>query len=326
MESQNARYRLVTRSDFDGLVCAALLRELQMLDDIMFVHPKDVQDGLVAVSDRDILANLPYLPNCHLCFDHHASEAIRNGNVAQPNYVLDPAAESAARVIYRYFGGAARFPRIRPDMMDAVDKCDSGQFSREDILAPQRWDMLNFVMDPRTGLGRFRDFRISNLQLMLALVDYCRQHSVEEILALPDVRERIEIYNAHRPGFCDQIARCSGLVGHVAVIDLRNEDIIYCGNRFLTYALLPECNISVHLLRSRQANTTVLAVGKSILNRTNPVNVGALMLTHGGGGHEAAGTCQIPAAAADDLVPEIVRALNLSSQDVASDCVSQATA
>ena len=243
-------YRLITRSDFDGLVSAALLRELQMLDDIMFVHPKDMQDGLIEVTSRDIITNLPYVASCHLCFDHHHSEAIRNGNIVRQNYILDPDADSAARVVYNYFGGAARFRNISNDMMEAVDKCDSARFSREDILAPKRWDLLNFVMDPRTGLGRFRDFRISNYHLMMALVDYCRSHSIDEILNLQDVRERVELYNLQRQDYCEQVAHCSGVYGNVAVIDLRQEDVIYCGNRFLAYALLPECNLSVHLLRS----------------------------------------------------------------------------
>ena len=303
-------YRLITRSDFDGLVSAALLRELQMLDDIMFVHPKDMQDGLIEVTSRDIITNLPYVASCHLCFDHHHSEAIRNGNIVRQNYILDPDADSAARVVYNYFGGAARFRNISNDMMEAVDKCDSARFSREDILAPKRWDLLNFVMDPRTGLGRFRDFRISNYHLMMALVDYCRSHSIDEILNLQDVRERVELYNLQRQDYCEQVAHCSGVYGNVAVIDLRQENVIYCGNRFLAYALLPECNVSIHLLRSRQPGMTVLAVGKSILNRTNPVDVGELMLKHGGGGHSAAGTCQIASDEADAQLPEIVQALN----------------
>ena len=186
------------------------------------------------------------------------------------------------------------------------------RFSREEILLPKRWDLLNFVMDPRTGLGRFRDFRISNYQLMMSLIDYCRSHTIEQILNLPDVRERVDLYNLQRQDYCEQIARCSGLYGNVAVIDLRDEDLIFCGNRFLVYALFPECNLSVHLLRGKQPGTTVIAVGKSILNRTNPVDVGKLMLKHGGGGHAAAGTCQIPSAQADALVPEIVEALNQS--------------
>lgn len=312
MGSEGFRYRLITRSDFDGLVCAALLRELQMLDDILFVHPKDMQDGLIEVTNRDIITNLPYVADCHLCFDHHCSEAVRNGNVVKQNYILDPDADSAARVVYNYFGGSERFRNISNEMMEAVDKADSARFTREEILAPRDWTMLNFIMDPRTGLGRFRDFRISNYQLMMALVDYCRNNTIKDILALPDIRERVELYNSQREDFLDQIARCSGVSGNVVVLDYRTEEVIYSGNRFLVYALFPECNVSVHLLRSRVPETTVLAIGKSILNRSNPVDVGSLCLQHGGGGHAAAGTCQIPASEADSLLPEIVRNLDQS--------------
>jgi nanoRNase/pAp phosphatase (c-di-AMP/oligoRNAs hydrolase) len=316
MNTQTFKYRLITRSDFDGLVCAALLRELQMLDDVLFVHPKDMQDGLVDCSCRDIITNLPYVPSCHLCFDHHVSEVIRNGQTLRQNYILDPDADSTARVVFGYFGGASRFAGISTEIMEAVDKCDAARFSREEILSPSRWDLLNFIMDPRTGLGRFQTFRISNYQLMMALIDYCRSHTIEEILALPDVRERIDLYLEHREKFLAQIARCSGMYGKVAVIDLRNEDTIWCGNRFLAYAIYPECNISVHLLRSRQPGVTVLAIGKSILNRTNPVDVGRLALTHGGGGHASAGSCQIPEADADRLLPSVIHALD-KTNDVA---------
>ncbi len=314
MATEAFRYRLVTRSDFDGLVCAALLRELQMLDDITFVHPKDMQDGLIEITSRDIITNLPYVPDCHLCFDHHGSEALRNGSIVRQNYIMDPDAESAARVVYSYFGGSERFTNISTEMMDAVDKADSARFSREEILAPRDWVMLNYIMDPRTGLGRFRDFRISNYELMMALVDYCRTHSIKEILSLRDMRERVDLYNSQREAFLEQIARCSGVFGNVVVLDYRKEDVIYSGNRFLVYALFPECNISIHLLRSRQPGTTVLAMGKSILNRTNPVDVGAICLQHGGGGHAAAGTCQIPASEADALVPSIVQSLDESME------------
>lgn len=319
--TETFKYRLITRSDFDGLVCAALLRELQMLEDILFVHPKDMQDGLIEVTSRDIITNLPYLPNCHLCFDHHCSEAIRNGSVVRQNYILDPDADSAARVVYNYFGGSDRFSTISREMMEAVDKADSARFDREEILAPKDWVMLNFIMDPRTGLGRFRDFRISNYQLMLALIDYCRTHSIKEILALPDVRERVDLYNSQREDFLEQIARCSGVFGNVVVLDYREEDTIFSGNRFLVYALFPECNVSIHLLKSRQPETTVLAMGKSILNRTNPVDIGKLCLQNGGGGHAAAGTCQIPAVEADELVPSIVKALDQSIENMASNAV-----
>ncbi len=306
--------RLVTRSDFDGLVCAMLLREMNMLDDILFVHPKDVQDGKVDIMDRDILTNLPYDPRCHLCFDHHASEGMRAGDNVRTNHILDVQAESAARVVYNYFGGAERFTEIDPEIMDAVDRADAARFDRMDILAPQRWALLSFIMDPRTGLGRFRKFRISNYQLMMDLIDHCRHLSIDEVLQLPDVQERVEVYNAQRELFCDQIGRCSGIFDNVVVLDLRDEETIYAGNRFVIYALYPECNVSIHVMRGRYNETTILAMGKSILNRTNPVNIGELALQHGGGGHTAAGTCQVPTEQADEILADIVQHLNQCEQ------------
>lgn len=314
MVADTFRYRLITRSDFDGLVCAALLREMGMLEDVMFVHPKDMQDGLIEVTSRDIITNLPYVSDCHLCFDHHCSEATRNGALTRQNYILDPDADSAARVVYNYFGGAERFPGISHEMMEAVDTADAARFSRDEILAPRDWVMLNFIMDPRTGLGRFRDFRISNYQLMMALIDYCRTNSIQQILALPDVKERVDLYNSQREAFLEQIARCSSLHGNAVVLDYREEEVIYSGNRFLVYALFPECNVSIHLLRSRVPETTVMAMGKSILNRSNPVDIGDLCLQHGGGGHAAAGTCQIPSSATDELVPAVVHALDQKTE------------
>ena len=316
MGTEPFRYRLITRSDFDGLVCASLLREMQMLDDILFVHPKDMQDGLIEVTNRDIITNLPYVSSCHLCFDHHCSEAVRNGNVVEQNYILDPDADSAARVVFNYFGGWERFPKINTEIMEAVDKADSARFTRDEILAPKDWTLLNFVMDPRTGLGRFRNFRISNYQLMMALVDYCRHNTIQDILALPDVRERVDLYNSQREEFLDQIARCSGVYGNVVILDYREEETIYSGNRFLVYALFPECNVSIHLLKSRVPETTVLAMGKSILNRTNPADIGSLCLEQGGGGHAAAGTCQVPASEVDVLLPKIVKSLDQSIEPI----------
>jgi len=179
-----SQFRLVTRSDFDGLVCGVLLKELDLIDEIAFVHPKDMQDGKIPISARDITTNLPYVPSCHLAFDHHSSELTRNGERHPANYVIDPEAQSAARVVYRHFGGAQRFPRVREDLLAAVDKADAAQFSREEIFDPQGWPLLSFLMDSRTGLGRFRQFRISNYDLMMQLIEECRSHGVEEILAL----------------------------------------------------------------------------------------------------------------------------------------------
>jgi nanoRNase/pAp phosphatase (c-di-AMP/oligoRNAs hydrolase) len=231
---------------------------------------------------------------------------VRRANQSFPaNHVLMADADSAARVLYNWFGGVKAFPQIRADMLDAVDKADSAKFSREDILNPASWDLLSFVMDPRTGLGRFRDFRISNYDLMMALVDHCRTHSIEQTLELPDVRERVELYRAHQELFIDQIRRCTKAYGNLAVLDLRDEEVIYVGNRFMIYALFPEANISMHVLWGVRKQNTVLAMGKSILNRTCRTNIGELALTYGGGGHAAAGTCQVANDAAERVIAEI---------------------
>ncbi|XLZ72415.1 exopolyphosphatase [Massilia sp. SR12] len=303
------KFRLVTRSDFDGLVCAVLLKHLDLIDEILFVHPKDMQDGKIAISSRDITTNLPYVAGAHLAFDHHLSETIRNTGERQ-NHIIDPNAPSAARVVYDYYGGGNKFPSSWNDMMLAVDKGDSAQFNRDEVLNPQGWDLLNFLMDARTGLGRFRDFRISNYNLMMDLIDYCRAHSIEEIMALPDVKERKDLYFEHAEKCKDQIKRCATVHKNLVVLDLRNEETIYAGNRFVIYALYPEQNISIHVLWGLKNQNTVFATGKSILNRTSKTNIGALMLEYGGGGHENAGTCQVENEMAEDVLGALVARIN----------------
>ena len=303
------RYRLVTRSDFDGLVCAVLLRQLELVDEIVFVHPKDVQDGQVEIGPRDITTNLPYVPGAKLVFDHHHSETLRNASIAA-NHVIDPDAPSAARVVYEYYGGAERFPGVSPELMRAVDQADSAQYTREEVLHPTGWVLLNFLMDSRTGLGRFRDFRISNYQLMMRLIDACQHLSVEEILELPDVRERVDLYHQQAEAFTEQLRRCTTPRGTVAVVDLRPEEVIHAGNRFVVYALFPQCLVSAHVLWGRQRQNTVIAVGKSILDRSSRADIGALMLSYGGGGHVNAGTCQIENERAADVLGELVAKIN----------------
>jgi nanoRNase/pAp phosphatase (c-di-AMP/oligoRNAs hydrolase) len=280
-----------------------------MIDEITFVHPKDVQDGAVEVTKRDILTNLPYAPGAHMVFDHHHSETLRTGGTAT-NHVIDPAAPSAARVIYDYFGGSDRFPAISSEIMQAVDRADSAAYDIDEVLEPVGWTLLNFLMDSRTGLGRFRDFRISNYQLMMQLIDACLEHQdVEEILALPDVAERADLYRAQSQLFVDQLRRVSRTDGDVVVVDLRDEEVIYAGNRFMVYALFPQARVSVHVLWGRQKLNTVLAVGKSILDRTSPTDVGSVMLRYGGGGHIAAGTCQVPHEESERVIGEVVDAV-----------------
>jgi nanoRNase/pAp phosphatase (c-di-AMP/oligoRNAs hydrolase) len=302
------RYRLVTRSDFDGLVCAALLKHLGILDDILFVHPKDVQDGKVAMGPTDVTTNLPYSADVAISFDHHSSEVLRVDG-PRSNHVIVPGAESAARVVYEYYGGAEAFEGIE-ELMEAVDKGDAAQFSLEEILRPSGWVLLNFLMDPRTGLGRFRDFRISNYQLMMQLIDVCTAMSIEEILETPDVQERVELYFEHTGAAVEQIRRCATVHGNLVVLDLREEDLIHPTNRFTLYALFPECNISIHALWGLRKQNTVFATGKSILDRGSRTNVGELMLSYGGGGHEAAGTCQIENDDAPRVLAELVSKIN----------------
>lgn len=308
----NKKYRLITRSDMDGLVCGIILKELDMIDDVMFAHPKDMQDGKIEVSQRDISTNLPYAKGIYLCFDHHASETERTGGKAS-NHVIDDTAPSAARVLYNYFGGASnpKLSRIGEDMMVAVDKADSAAFTREDILDPQGWELLSFIMDARTGLGRFRDFNISNYELMMKLIDYCREcHSIEEILEIPDVKERVELYQSHAMKSRQQIERCATVHRKLVVLDLRNEEHIWAANRFVIYALFPSCNISIHVLWGKNQQNTVFATGKSILNRTSKTHVGNLMLKYNGGGHEAAGTCQIDNDNAEKVLQELITQIN----------------
>lgn len=301
------QFRLVTRSDFDGLVCAALLKELDMIDDILFVHPKDMQDGKVEISNRDITTNLPYVPGVYLAFDHHFSETLRNEK--HDNHIIHPDAPSAARVVFDHYGGDKTFKTISNDLMEAVDKGDSAQFSAEEILHPQGWVLLNFLMDARTGLGRFRTFRISNYQLMMQLIDACREMDIDQILELPDVAERVELYREHEPMAIEQISRCAEVKDNIVLLNLQQEDPIWPTNRFTVYALFPECNISIHRMWGRQQKNTVFAIGKSILNRSSQANIGAICLHYGGGGHEAAGTCQVDNAEADRVEAELIEKL-----------------
>jgi nanoRNase/pAp phosphatase (c-di-AMP/oligoRNAs hydrolase) len=303
------KYRLVTRSDFDGLVCAVLLNEMDLIDEIKFVHPKDMQDGKVPITARDITTNLPYVAAAHLVFDHHLSETLRNPG-EHGNHVISPDAPSAARVVYDYYGGKSRFPARFDDMMAAVDQSDSAQFSREEILEPKGWVLLNYLMDARTGLGRFREFRISNYALMMDLIKYCRHHSIDEIIDLPDVRERIDLYFEHTEKAKEQLRRCSTVHRNLVVLDLRGEETIFATNRFTIYALFPQANISIHVLWGLQKQNTVFAVGKSILDRSSRTNVGELMLRYGGGGHHAAGTCQVANEQADTVLQALISTIN----------------
>jgi len=301
------KYRLVTRSDFDGLACAVLFKFLDMIDEIKFVHPKDMQDGKIEITERDITTNLPYVEGAYLVFDHHLSETLRNTGDRPENYIIDPNAPSATRVVYNYYGGKTTFPNINEAMLLAVDKADAAQFTSDEILNPEDWVLLNYIMDPRSGLGRFRQFRISNYNLMMTLIDYCQTHDIKDILALPDVKERVDLYFEHQQASMKQIKQCTTVHDKLLILDLRNEEEIFVANRFIIYAMYPECDISIHVLWGLQKQNTVFAVGKSIIDRSSDINIGELMLEYGGGGHKNAGTCQVPNNESEEILQELIQ-------------------
>lgn len=303
--------RLVTRSDFDGLVCAMLLKEIDEIEEITFVHPKDVQDGKIELSDNDITTNLPFDSRVSLAFDHHESELSRvDPELAKDKFIIDGDAKSAARVVYDYYGGAKTFTRVSDEIMVAVDKGDSADFTVDEILEPKDWVLLNFLMDARTGLGRFHEFRISNYQLMMELIDYCVEHSIDQVLELPDVKERVALYFEQQKLFKEQLEKVTTIYDRVAVIDLRDEETIYTGNRFMIYAMHPEIEMSVHVAWGFKKQNTAVMIGKSIVNKVSKVNIGDLCLSYGGGGHANAGTCQLPNDKVDAELPTIVDKLN----------------
>ena len=291
--------RLVTRSDFDGLACGALLLEARVIDHWKFAHPKDLQDGLIEIDENDCLANVPYVEGCGLWFDHHSSEHERlalEGKYKGESRITP----SCARIIYEYYGGAERFPNYH-DMMVAVDKVDSGNLTVDEILNPTGWILVGFLMDPRTGLGRWRQFTVSNYQLMEKLMVACKDKTTEEILEMPDVKERIEVYNEQTAKFKEMVTAHTRVEGNVIISDLRGVDPIYTGNRFMIYSMYPDQNISAWIVAGKGGLGCSAAVGYSIINRSCTIDVGSLMLKYGGGGHKKVGTCQFSDANIGDL-------------------------
>jgi nanoRNase/pAp phosphatase (c-di-AMP/oligoRNAs hydrolase) len=304
--------RLVTRSDFDGSVCAALLLELGLVDGILYIHPKDLQDNKIEVTGDDILANVPFVEGCGLWFDHHSSEHERlklEGKFKGASE-LEP---SAAQVIYEYYKkdqvAAGKLKKFE-DLIKIVGIADSAQFSKDDILNPTDWIMLAFIADPRTGLGYKRSFRISNFELMKKLPEYLRSKTAEEILALPDFQERVQVYHEETSKYKALLARTTRIEGDAILIDFRGIAENPVGNRFMEYVLYPEQNISVRIVDGRDKQFAMISVGHSILDRTSLVDVGSLVLKYGGGGHKQVGTCQVEYDDVDRIVGEMLQVIN----------------
>ena len=280
------KFRLVARADFVGVVAGGLLIERDMInDEILFAEPREVQQGQINITGNDVTTNLPYVEGVHMCFDHHLSETVRVKK--QRNHIIDPNAPSAARVVYDYFGGELAFPKISTEMMAAVDKADSAQYVESEILAPEGWTILNFLLDPRTGLSR-----------------------IEEISQIPDVEQRLHIFLEHEEYAELQLKRCASIDGNIVIADMRGEDDIYVCNRFLIYGLFPAAQVSIHIFPGDDETKTLFAVGKSILNKSSKSNIGLLMLEQGGGGHESVGTCQVTNDKVDEVLMHLIERIN----------------
>jgi nanoRNase/pAp phosphatase (c-di-AMP/oligoRNAs hydrolase) len=308
--------RLLTRSDFDGSVCAAILEELGIVDEILYIHPKDLQDNKIEVDANDVIANVPFVEGCGLWFDHHSSEHERMQLTGKFKGTSEPAA-SAAEVIYNYYqkneAYADKLKKFK-DLITIVGIADSAEFSKEDILNPREWTMLAFIADPRTGLGYKRNFRISNFDLMKSLPKLLRTKSVDEILALPDFQERVQLYREENQKYKTLLTRIARTEGKAVIIDLRAQEDIPVGNRFMEYILFPEQNISIRIADGRNQEFAMISVGHSVINKTSSVDVGALTLKYGGGGHKKVGTCQVKYEEVDKIVQEMLQVINAATK------------
>lgn len=302
--------RLVTRDDFDGICCAALLRELGVVDEIHYATPNDIQAGKVPITQNDVLANVPFIEGCGLWFDHHMSEAERLK--IEGNYKgLSTKSPSAARVIYDFYEGPQRLNRFN-EMMKYVDIVDSASFGEDDVLNPQGWILLGFLCDPRSGLDRVSGFSISNEQFVQDIVEHIRNHNIHEILNLPDIMERTEMY-FQMHSFCkDFLMTYSRVDGPVVITDTRGFEEIPPGNRFLIYSLFPKASISIAIIEEDDGSVT-FSVGHSVMNRTSKVNVGSMLLRHGGGGHARVGSCQVPGNKANEVLKLLIAEIKASS-------------
>ncbi len=303
------KYRLVTRSNLDGIVSAVLLKKLDIIDEILFVHPKDVQDGKVVITMNDIVTNLPYVKSAYMAFDHKLDAHDKNVTL-NANHALYTDAGSVSEIIYEYYGGKEVFSDDLLVMIEAANRSKVAKYLEEEICSPQGWTLLDFLTDSRTGLGRFRDFRISNYALMRKLIDLCSEKSIDEVLQSEDIKARVELYHQHEDNFTDQLKRCVRVIGDVGVIDLSEEEIIYPGNRFMIYVLFPEISTSIHILQGVENKNTVFALGKSIFNQSNKKDIYEIVSKHGGGGHVDAGTCQVPHEDKENVLIDLLTWLN----------------
>lgn len=293
--------RLVTRGDLDGLTCAVFITTCERIDEIALVHPQDITDKKFAVRGEDILANLPYHPGCAKWFDHHllTESNARPPEVFEGRYGLAP---SAARMAYEYYMPAQPDLKKYERLLAEVDRLDSAQLNIDDVLDPKDYILLGYTLDPRTGLGTFHDY-------FLELVDCLKTKPIAEIMALPEVQERVRRIREQDARFREITLKNSKVDGNVVLSDFREVSPTPVGNRFLVYTLYPLANISLRVHRAPSPENVAVAAGHSIFNRTSRTNVGELMSRYGGGGHRGAGTCLLPVGEADKKIAAMVAAM-----------------
>ena len=311
--------RLVTRADFDGLVCGALITKFEKIDSYLFVEPKFMQDGLVEVRNGDVIANLPYHPNCTLWFDHHITNTMPEfDRPIMPGKGGFRLAPSAARVVYEYYTEPGNWhsatgksdseegalflasERIQFLLQDA-DKIDAGQLTREDVLNPQGYVLVSMTTD-----GRYAE----DEPYWLRIINLLRDKSLEETMDDVEVKRRCQKVLSFQEKLRAILLANTTLKRNVIYVDLRQVHDLPDGNRFLLFTLFPQGNIAVKVSYDTQRpDTTAISVGYNIFNKTATVNVGELLQRYGGGGHKVVGSCRVPNDKAEQAIQEIVAAV-----------------
>ncbi|MBI3098812.1 MAG: exopolyphosphatase [Planctomycetes bacterium] len=288
--------RILTRGDLDGLTGSVLITLVEKVTEIRFAHPKDVQDGLVPVTEEDIIVNLPYVKGCGMWFDHHVSEEHKKAEIGEFKGAFE-LAPSAARVVANYYKSPAFTPF--ETLLDATDRLDSAQLTVDEVSNPDGWILLGYTLDPRTGLGpEFQKY-------FRWLVEYVKEVPLEKILQHPEVKKRCDRVLEEQAEFTALIRKRARLDGNVIVTDLRGVPGVPAGNRFVVFTLYPAGNVEVRIFGGK-GGKVIVAAGHSIFNRTCRVNIGELMARYGGGGHQGAGTCQLPMEEAEASIAEII--------------------
>jgi nanoRNase/pAp phosphatase (c-di-AMP/oligoRNAs hydrolase) len=293
--------RLVTRGDLDGLTSAVIITMKEPIDEITLVHPQDITDKRVKITKNDVLANLPYHPDAGIWFDHHL---LTESNEKPPEdfkgrYAVAP---SAARLVYDYY--LERDPndgklKDLATLVHETDRLDSAQLTPSDVEDPRGYILLGYTIDSRSGLGAFTDY-------FKKLVEWLKTMSIDDVLAQPEVAQRIERLRRDQEDFKRLLQRNSFTLNNVVITDLREIKQLPTGNRFLVYTLFPDQNVSLRVHWGPYHESVIAAVGHSIFNRTCNTSVGELMSRWGGGGHRGAGTCVLPLESAAEAIDEIL--------------------